>query len=99
METLSEMMSALLSVEILCRYPRALQSGCCNRAVLLDVVFENKEAGWLNVNYLLAVRVLVVDCSFEGRQICSKLKSIQYGTLRHVCKKISISITRVQNKV
>ena len=39
----------------------------------------------LDVNYLLAVRVRVIDCSIEVRQICSKSKSIQYGsTVRHV---------------
>ena len=53
-----------------------LQSGRCNQALRS----KNKEAGWSDVNYLLDV----LDHSFEVRQICSKLKLIQYGTVAHV---------------
>ena len=69
----------LPGVAIVCCY-RAFLSGIAIRALLSGIGFKKYRTwGQLNVNYLLPV--LVVDCSFEVRQICSKSKSIQYSTV------------------
>ena len=58
-----------------------LQQFLCNRALLSCVAFKNKEAGQLDVNYLLAV----LDCSF-------KVWSIQYNMVGTVCEVLPVFI-------